>query len=184
MLQVMTMSARHGFKQAFFAMAGCFIPVFVFICISLAGAGTLLKLFPIVFDIMRYAGAAYLIYLGINAWRAPVATETGLDIAAPDAALNNIFSRSFCVGISNPKALLFAAAYFPQFVDTQAPQAIQFAILLATFSVVEISWYMIYAMGGRTLGTLMQKPKIQQWFNRFTGSLFAFFGVMLIAKGR
>src|SRR4051812_41943480 len=77
MLQVMTCSARHGFRQAFFGMAGCFIPVFIFICISLAGVGTLLQTFPALFDLLRYAGAAYLIYLGVMAWREnPVSRQT------------------------------------------------------------------------------------------------------------
>lgn len=180
MLQVMSMSARHGFKHAFFAMAGCFIPVFIFLCVSLAGAGALLLASPAIFAALRYAGAAYLIYLGIGAWRTPIATEAGLDMPPVSGmAPKAIFLRSFLVGISNPKALLFAAAYFPQFLDPHAPQGIQFAVMLATFSVCEISWYMFYALSGSRLTAWLQKARVKRAFNRFTGSLFAVFGLML-----
>ncbi len=183
MLQVMSMSARHGFKQAFFAMAGCFIPVFIFICISLAGAGAVLIASPAIFDALRYAGAAYLIYLGVGAWRTPVATETGLDMAPVSWGVPKvIFTRSFMVGISNPKALLFATAYFPQFLNPAAPQGVQFAIMLATFSITEIAWYLFYALSGSWLTAILQKARVRRLFNRMTGSIFVVFGVMLAAK--
>jgi len=181
MLQVMTCSARHGFRRAFFTMAGCFIPVFLMILASLAGVDIVLKHLPALFDALRYAGAAYLIYLGIGAWRASVADHSE-DAVRPESSGWKIFRHGFLVGISNPKALLFATAFFPQFLDPALPETLQFVVMLATFSVVEISWYMVYALGGRGFTRAMRQPSVQRRFNRLTGSLFIFFGTVMAVK--
>src|SRR6478735_12341423 len=72
MLLVMTCSARHGFRAAVAAMAGCMTALLAMMSISAAGLGALLQAFPTVFDTLRWIGAAYLAYLGIKCWRAPV----------------------------------------------------------------------------------------------------------------
>jgi threonine/homoserine/homoserine lactone efflux protein len=75
MLLVMSSSARHGMRQALATMAGCMTALIAMMCISAAGLGALLQAFPALFDALRWAGAAYLIYLGIKSWRAPVSAK-------------------------------------------------------------------------------------------------------------
>jgi threonine/homoserine/homoserine lactone efflux protein len=180
MLQVMGCSVRYGFRRAFFGMMGCFIPVFIFICISLAGVGALLEAFPVLFKLLRVVGASYLVYLGIMAWRAPVNAAT--IAACNETTPKTIFMSSFMVAVSNPKALLFAGVYFPLFINPNAPQAIQFAVLLATFTVLEFLCYLLYALGGNRLSAVLQNPRNRQRFNRFSGLVFVFFGVMILAS--
>ena len=72
MLLIMSISARHGLKTAVTAMVGCMTALLAMMSISAAGLGALLQAFPAVFDALRLAGAAYLAYLGIKCWRAPV----------------------------------------------------------------------------------------------------------------
>ncbi len=184
MLMVMSSSARHGLRRSVFTAAGCYTAVIIIISASVAGLGALLRLVPAIFDVLRYAGAAYLIYLGIQAWRAPVtkAQNTQEERHAAKATPKTMFRSGFLVGISNPKAILFAAAFFPQFIDPHAPALPQFLLLLATFSLTELGWYSVYATGGNTLSSYLKRDNIKKAFNRVTGGLFSAFGVFLLCS--
>lgn len=183
MLQVMNSSIRYGMKPAFFTMLGCFSGVYMLFIASMLGVGAFLIKYPAAFDVLRYAGAAYLLYLGVIIWLSANSASINPDV--PILRSNkHIFRDGFLVGISNPKALLFAVAFFPQFINPDAPQTIQFVILLTSFAVIEISWYLLYAFGGSKLANLMKKDTFRKAFDRFTGSLFVMFGVFLIAKPR
>lgn len=163
------------------AMLGCLVAVVAVLSASAAGLTTLLLALPGAFELLRYAGVAYLIYLGIKAWRTEVAPLDVSDGALPPAvSLAALFRGGFAIGISNPKLILFAAAFLPQFVTPTQPQAPQFAILVATFAVVESFWYAVYALGGRSLARYLSRPAIKRAFNRATGVIFVGFGLALL----
>ncbi len=187
MLLIMTTSARHGVRTAMLAMAGCMTALMVMFGISSAGLGALLQAFPAVFDTLRLVGAAYLAYLGVQCWRAPVAEQNNVEsgstpaVNAPKSGAT--YRQGFLVAASNPKAILFAAAFFPQFINPQLPQLPQFAILLLTFAVIEVGWYFVYAISGRTLFTYLQRSTVMRAFNRATGGVFVGFAALMAAKG-
>ena len=186
MLLIMSMSARHGVRTAMVGMAGCMTALMAMFGISSAGLGALLQAFPAVFDALRLAGAAYLAYLGVQCWRAPVAEAGDTQaVAAPTIpAWGAVYRQGFWVAASNPKAILFAAAFFPQFIDPHIPQLPQFAILLLTFAVIEVGWYFVYAMSGRKLSVYLQRSNVMRAFNRATGGVFVgFAALMATAKG-
>ncbi len=83
------------------------------------------------------------------------------------------------IGLSNPKLLLFAAAFLPQFVSRSTPQAPQFAILVVTFVAMECLWYAAYALGGRSLSRYMARASVRRVFDRVTGAIFVAFGAAL-----
>jgi threonine/homoserine/homoserine lactone efflux protein len=181
MLHMMAMGVQHGLRKTFYSMIGCFTAVLLLIAGSVAGVGIILASSPNLFMIVRYLGAAYLIYLGIQAWRSPISVETGLDAAYDTGVTGRHLARKgFLVGISNPKALLFAAAFFPQFINPDEPQVLQMLILLITFTVLEFAWYAAYALGGSKLARYMGNPKLRKQFNRGVGGLFACFGTALL----
>ena len=184
MLLVMSSSARFGFRAACGTMAGCLTALLLMMSISAAGLGALLQAFPSVFDALRWIGAAYLLYLGIRTWRAPVHEGP---VAAPSARAlvrspGQLFRGGFLVAASNPKAILFAAAFLPQFIHPDRPQLPQFAILLATFAVIEISWYIIYAGSGRHLAQYLRRSSVLRLFNRLTGGVFVGFAAAMAAE--
>src|SRR3546814_5422211 len=102
------------------------------VCSSDLGLGALLKASPRLFDGLRYAGVAYLIWLGVKAWRAPVG-EAGEVGATRARSLRALYGTGLLTGLSNPKLIIFAAALFPQFIDTGRPFAMQLGILVASF---------------------------------------------------
>jgi threonine/homoserine/homoserine lactone efflux protein len=193
MLFVMSTSARHGLRAAVLAMAGCMTALLAMMSLSAAGLGALLQSFPAVFDALRLAGAAYLAYLGVKCWRAPVQdavrdTLAGQVGAATPVALTAaqsgaIYRQAFLVAASNPKAILFAAAFFPQFIDPALAKLPQFAILLTTFTVIEVAWYLVYAVSGKRLSVYLQRASVMRAFNRLTGGVFiGFAGLMAVAR--
>ncbi len=200
MLLVMSTSARHGVRAAVLAMAGCMTALLIMMSLSAAGLGALLQSFPAVFDALRLTGAAYLAWLGIQCWRSPVQDATD---APPTAATHSgpapananaqpqppmpvpggVYRQGFLVAASNPKAILFAAAFFPQFIAPELPKLPQFAILLTTFTVVEVAWYFVYAISGQRLSVYLQRAHVMRAFNRLTGGVFVgFAGLMAMAR--
>jgi arginine exporter protein ArgO len=93
-----------------------------------------------------------------------------------------IFRMAFAVGISNPKALLFAAAFLPQFIDSTKPELPQFAVMILTFGVTEISWFFVYALGGRSIASALTRPSLRTLFNRITGGVFVAFGLAMLGS--
>jgi len=193
MLFVMSISARHGLRPAVLAMAGCMTALLIMMSLSAAGLGALLQSFPAVFDALRLGGAAYLAYLGVKCWRAPVhdavrdtlagQTGTATPVALPAAQSSAIYRQAFLVAASNPKAILFAAAFFPQFIDPAQPKIGQFAILLTTFTVIEVGWYVVYAVSGKRLSVYLQRATVMRAFNRLTGGVFiGFAGLMALVR--
>jgi threonine/homoserine/homoserine lactone efflux protein len=185
MLFVMSISARHGVRPAVVAMTGCMTALLAMMSISAAGLGALLQTFPTVFDALRLAGAAYLAYLGVKCWRSPVHDQTAdapdgpSRSAVPAANPGAIYRQGFLVAASNPKAILFAAAFFPQFIDPAQAKLPQFAILLTTFSVIEVAWYFVYAVSGKRLSVYLQRASVMRAFNRVTGGVFIGFAALM-----
>jgi threonine/homoserine/homoserine lactone efflux protein len=178
-LYVTTRSVRFGLGGAYIGMAGCLIALVLMLIGSVAGLSAFMLAVPAAFDLLKYAGAAYLIWLGIQTWRAPV------DAPQPSAAAEasrplSLFGGGFLVGISNPKLLVFAAAFFPQFIDPGAAWAPQFGLMVATFVAVEFFFYCLYAAGGRRFAQHLLFGSGRRWFNRVSGVVFAGFGLALL----
>lgn len=185
MLLVMTHGARHGLRRSSATMAGCLSALVLMLSVSAAGLGVFLEAWPAMFNALRYAGAAYLIYLGVKAWRArvddaaPAADADALQRQAASASRWTLFRGGFLVAGSNPKAILFAAALLPQFINASEPTLPQFGILVVTFAVIEVSWYLVYASFGTRIGATLKSQSVAKAFNRLTGGMFVGFGAMM-----
>jgi threonine/homoserine/homoserine lactone efflux protein len=185
MLFIMSTSARHGIRSAVAAMLGCMTALLAMMSISAAGLGALLQTFPTVFEALRLAGAAYLAYLGVKCWRSPVQDQSADGVsgasraATPVMRKDAIYRQAFLVAASNPKAILFAAAFFPQFINPGLAKLPQFAILLTTFTVIEVTWYFVYAMSGKRLSLYLQRATVMRAFNRLTGGVFVGFAALM-----
>jgi threonine/homoserine/homoserine lactone efflux protein len=180
MLHIMARSVELGLARTMAAMAGCFASVTVLFAGSALGLTALLLAVPGSFTVLRLAGAAYLVWLG---WRAWTSAEAPVDIGQGEVVASDrpwrVFARAFSIGIGNPKAMLFMSAFLPQFINRAMPQPPQFAVMLATIAVIEIGWYFAYALGGRGIAGMLERPAPRKLFNRLTGALFVAFGVIM-----
>lgn len=182
MLHVMTRSIAVGPQRALFTMAGCMSAILLCLLASAGGLGALLKAEPRMFEVLRYAGVAYLVYLGVKAWRAPIEAASLDGVARVGPSAGSLYRAGLLTGLSNPKLIVFAAALFPQFINARAPFAPQLAILVVTFVVIEALWYAVYALGGMRLARWLEPANRQRLFNRATGALFVGFGGLLLGS--
>jgi len=185
MLLALTHGIRHGVRKTLPTMGGLLLGLGIIMLGSAAGLGALLAASEKLFSLVKYAGAAYLIWLGVKTWRAP-ATPLATQDAAPPLGEGgwNKFRTGFLVSMSNPKAFIFFTALFPQFMDAHAPQAPQLLVLAATFYVIESGWQLIYASCGARLARWLANARRVRWLNRFAGGSFVGAGVALSSVSR
>ncbi|VXC52740.1 Lysine exporter protein LysE/YggA [Burkholderia sp. 8Y] len=192
MLLVMTHGARFGLRRSIATMAGSLGALVLMVSVSAAGLGVFLEAWPRLFDALRLIGAAYLVWLGVKSWRAKASAiavrdqsdqsdQSGESSEAPTpyAKPAALFRNGFIVAGSNPKSMLFAAALLPQFIDAARPVLPQFAVLVATLAVIEVSWFAVYAGLGARIGEKLKSAAVAKAFNRLTGGVFIGFGAMM-----
>ena len=124
---------RHGTRAALTNIAGVQAALLIVIGILAVGLSTLMATMGYWFDWVRFAGAAYLVWLGIKLIRSPV---TGVEADAPPPPRGGFFLQGFLVALSNPKLLVFFGAFIPQFVDMNQDHFSQVALLGLTFMVI------------------------------------------------
>ena len=183
MLMCMTNSLNHGPRKAMTSVAGSVGAVLCVMLLSALGLGALLAASETAFTVAKVLGAAYLIYLGIKTFCSDAAvlrTEGGVDVAPR----RSFFLRGFLVGASNPKAVLFFAAFFPQFLDPASPFVPQFAILALTFMAFEFAVLSGCALGVSRMAPLLRSSRAVRWFNRISGGLFTLMGGLLLLTRR
>ena len=183
MLMCMTNSLNHGVHRAMTSVAGAVTALLGVMVLSAMGLGALLAASEGAFTIAKVAGAAYLIWLGIRTFRSDSVLKIN-DKAIPSARRSSFYLQGLLVGASNPKAVLFFAAFFPQFLEPAAPIVPQFAILSVTFVALEFTVLTLGALGVARLMPLLRTTGPVRWFNRICGGLFALMGGILLFARR
>lgn len=181
---VTSMSAglQYGYWVALRAILGLQTALLIQLAVVAAGLGVLLATSAAVFDLVKLAGAAYLIWLGVQKWRSPMSGvgEAGLVPAPP----NGLFLQGLLVNLSNPKAILFIAALVPQFVDPAGPQWPQFLLIGITMCAVDILVMSGYALLVWRLRRCLRSARALQTQNRLFAGFFITAGIVLGASSR
>lgn len=178
----LTHGACFGFRPAVYTVLGGALGFFLLIAASLGGMGALLAASERAFTVAKWIGAAYLVYLGFRIWRAPAPVVALADGGAPEAQPLRLFNQGFLVAVSNPKALIFFAAFLPQFMVPGVPYGVQLAIFGGTFVVVEIVYELLLALLAQRIAPWLARHG--RWFNRAAGATFVGIGAALTAASR
>lgn len=178
-LLALTHGARFGLQRTLFTVLGGALGFLLLIAVSLAGMGALLAASERSFMVAKMVGAAYLAYLGLRLSMAPAqpiaVVSEGEDV--PAASGFRLFVQGFLVAATNPKGIVFFAAFLPQFIVPGVPFWTQLAVFGGTFVVVEVLYEaMLAALAQRIAPWLGDHTR---WFNRVTGGVFVAFGVAL-----
>jgi len=170
----------YGWRRALAALSGDLVAIALLATLSIIGLGALLMAYPVAFLALRLAGAAYIIWLGWSFLRpaAPQAEPTGVEAVHRENGLG-LWLHSFGVGISNPKAILFFAALFPQFLPVGSGASV-LALLVASFVVVKLIILGGYAFGARHFVRLLRNPEHARRGRMLTGIIFMAFGALMI----
>lgn len=144
-LMAISTASSQGARRAFYSSAGNALGVFIVATTAVTGLGLVLKASELAFGLLKLAGAAYLVYLGIKAWR-NAGKQPAEQAQMPLVAESRIstFRAGLLVAISNPKAILFFTAVFPQFMPADHVDPLRFLLLTSTFTACTLLSHFFY----------------------------------------
>jgi homoserine/homoserine lactone efflux protein len=175
-LLALTHGALHGRRKALYTVLGGACGFVIVIALSMFGIGALLKASLTWLTVMKWVGGLYLVWLGIQVWRAP---PIGVDVrgAAAPRAPWSLFRQGALSALTNPKGLLFFAAFLPQFIDPHRSLWLQFAIMASTFAAIEIATEVFIASMAHRISPWLRR--VGKRFNQACGGVFVVIGAAL-----
>lgn len=171
------------FKYTLFGIIGLQVALVVYVLVVSAGLSVLLNQSATVFMVVKILGALYLIWLGIQKWRTKVeASET----FSTEQAGNywQAFKTGMLVNFSNPKTIIFLAAFFPQFIDAQGQVASQYVVLGATMIVIDTAFMLLCTLFASKAKQYIFNAKSMNRINKVFGGLFVLAGVWMAKSAR
>ncbi len=179
-INTMSNSLNSGFRRSIWGILGQQAALVVHIVIVALGVGVLVASSPVAFTAIRYAGAAYLVYLGVRQFLAKPSVDEGSVEARRNEPAWSMFRRGLWVNLLNPKAIVFFLAFLPQFIRVEQPLLPQYLIVAATIIVVDVivMWF-FFAGTARSFQRFTRDVRGQTILNRVFGVLFVLVGVLL-----
>ncbi|MDO6824396.1 LysE family translocator [Marinobacter sp. 1_MG-2023] len=180
MTLALSLGITIGVRRAMWMMAGELVGVAIVASASAIGVATFMLRYPAAFELFKYAGGAYLIWLGIQMWlsRGKMAMPEG-DAVPNTASRWQLAAQGFITAIANPKGWAFFVVLLPPFIDSSLPVAPQLSALVIIILTLEFACLQIYAHGGKTLSRALRKGGSVRLANRISGSLMMLVGVWL-----
>lgn len=179
---VASMSAglNHGFRVGYFTAFGLVLGIWVQIVVVGLGLGALIAASNTAFTVVKWLGVLYLVWLGIQQWRAPaVPMVAKIEGERPQVSRASMVLRGLLVNIVNPKGTVFLLAVVPQFMDLTQPLVPQYVAIGLTIALTDLVVMAGYtALAAKVLGTLTSTTHIRA-MNRVFGSLFVLAGSLL-----
>lgn len=179
-LLALTHGALHGRRKALFTISGGVLGFVVVIALSMFGIGALLQASVAWLAVLKWAGGAYLVWLGIQLWRAPPMDLRAVN-GAEDRPGSALFREGLLSALTNPKALLFFAAFLPQFIDPHGSLVVQFAIMAGTFGATEFAYELMVAHAAHRIRPWLARSGRR--FNQACGGIFAAIGAAMPLRG-
>ncbi|WP_298772397.1 LysE family translocator [uncultured Shewanella sp.] len=175
-------SIQKGLVKAISGILGVALGILLIALISATGLGVLLEQSVVAFTILKFVGAAYLVYLGLKMLRDKSEIKTSMNTT--NTSTLKCFFEGFMVSTSNPKAIIFFISILPQFIDKTQDYSSQLFILAVTFSILVIIIHMLYAIFAVIAKSKLLPHNNKSLFNKISGSIFISFGIGLAASSR
>jgi len=186
MLLALTHGMYHGTRKSLASALGNVTVTFIQSVISVVGLGAILLASESAFQIIKWGGAAYLLYMGVSLFisaKSSPLSVTG-DNERQEVSFFKMFRQSALVTAANPKAIIFFTAVFPQFINQEGAFLIQSLVLTIVCLIVTFTCFMIYVIGGQKLIFLLSKSAVSKYFQRTIGGIFVGSGVALAFSHR
>ncbi len=176
-LQVLARGMAQGRRAGVVAALGFAVGCLFHTMVAAVGLAAVLRSSPLAFQLIKYAGAAYLIWIGIQALRAKGGLAQGADVAA--VPLRKVFPQSVLGNMMNPKVTLFFLVFLPQFVHADAAHpALQFMLLGLVFMLQTAVVFSLFGLCAGWLGAwLRSRPATGRWLDRAAGAIFVGLGI-------
>lgn len=183
MTLALSMGMSIGLKRTFYMMYGELIGVGLVATSSVIGVATIMLKYPTIFLFLKYAGGAYLAYLGIQMWMSKGKMALKLDKSCDfNISKKSLAMQGFITAIANPKGWAFFIALLPPFIDDSLPMTSQLPILIFMILSLEFLCLIIYATGGSTLRKILQDSSNVRLINKIAGTLMIGIGIWLASS--
>jgi threonine/homoserine/homoserine lactone efflux protein len=180
-MSIVGYAVGSGRRTALASVAGMAVGNLVAMALSLAGVGALLAASSVAFTILKWAGALYLIGLGVATIMRSGGARNGAAAPARAVSPRAAFASNIAVGTFHPKTIVFFVAFAPQFISARGDYALQTAILVATFGVVVGCTDTLYALAATRASRLLRRPTAAVWSKRASGGVLIAAGVATAA---
>ncbi len=180
---VVANSMTHGSRSGLVTVAGASVGNAILLTSTAIGLVAFFAALSEVFDIVRWIGAAYLIWLGVNLWRNHGTQGVTLHPAAK-RSWRSVFAQGLLIAVTNPKAIVFYIAFLPQFIDSQRPLEPQLLVLISTMVVMGLLFDGTYALLAGRVRTWLTAPGRLQLQRRISGTLLISVGCGLLLARR
>ncbi|MEV0897363.1 leucine efflux protein LeuE [Actinoplanes sp. NPDC049802] len=189
---VLSVGAQRGVRAGYQAAGGVFLGDAVLMVLSATGVASLIAAYPALFLLLKYAGAAYLSWVGLNIirsawrrWRTRAEPATTTTTGEPPAGMRRPFRRAAVISLLNPKAILFFVSFFIQFVQPgYAHPELSFLVLGAVVQFFSALYLTTLIFAGRYLaGQFRERRRLATGATTAVGALFVGFGVRLATAG-
>ena len=179
-INTMSNSLNAGFRRSMWGILGQQAALVIHVVIVALGVGVLVASSPTAFNVIRYAGAAYLVYLGVRQFLSKPNLAEEQTAALRNEPAWSIFRRGLWVNLLNPKAIVFFLAFMPQFIRTEQPLLPQYVVLTATIVGIDIlvMWF-FFAAAARSFQRFTQTTRGQLVLSKVFGVLFVGVGILL-----
>ncbi|ATQ74120.1 lysine transporter LysE [Massilia violaceinigra] len=179
-LLIMTRSATQGWRAGVAATLGIGAGTMIHVLAAALGLSAILSTSATAFMVVKYVGAAYIIYMAIGLLRSK-RTDPAAVVTVPPLPYAKIFAQGFLTNVLNPKVAVFFLAFVPQFIAHDAPsKALAFVILGCIFNLNGMLWCTSLALfTAQASARIKVSPGVSLWLNRVTGGLFIWLGVKL-----
>lgn len=179
-INTMSNSLTSGFRRSIWGILGQQAALVIHVLIVALGVGVLVASSPMAFNVIRYAGAAYLVYLGIRQFLSKPDLDQEQAAALRNEPSWSMFRRGLWVNLLNPKAIVFFLAFMPQFIRPEQPLLPQYLVLTSTVVVIDIlvMWF-FFALAAKSFQRFTRNANGQKVLNRIFGVLFVAVGVLL-----
>jgi threonine/homoserine/homoserine lactone efflux protein len=180
-LLALTHGVLHGRRKALYTIFGGASGFVVLIALSMFGIGALLQASLAWLTVLKWLGGAYLVWLGVQVWRSPPIGVDWRDGAIGARGGASLFRQGALSALTNPKALLFFAAFLPQFIDPARSLVVQFAVMAGSFAAIEILTELLIASMAQRIRPWLRR--VGRRFNQTCGGIFVAIGVALPLRG-
>lgn len=178
-LAAMSSGLNHGLRKGYFTTFGLVLGIWTQLLVVGVGLGAVLAASTTAFTVVKWCGVAYLVWLGVQQWRAPVQPLAQLQADSASVRRRELMVRGLLINIVNPKGTVFLLAVVPQFIDLAQPLAPQYLVIALTLGFTDMVVMAGYtALAARVLGALKSAAHMRL-MNRVFGGLFVAAGAFL-----
>ena len=180
MTLAMALGMSVGIRNTLWMMWGELLGVAIVALLSVLGVSAIVLKFPQAFVLVKFIGASYLLYIGINMWRSKgkLALSLSKDLST-SISKSSLFNQGLFTAIANPKGWAFMVSLLPPFINKDYALAPQLSLLIGVILVSEFTCMMLYATGGKSIGKVLTKQSNVKVLNRISGTLMMFVALWL-----